>query len=100
MIYSTPVLEAIAMPHYIANATRRLMEKVMDQGTGAPARNEYGFKEKAGGKTGTTNDYKDAWFVGYTGRSPAVSGWGWTARKPLPLAAMAGSWRSLSGRTS
>lgn len=66
VIYSTPVLEAIAMPHFVANVTDRLMARVMDQGTGAPARSEYGFKEKAGGKTGTTNDYKDAWFIGYT----------------------------------
>jgi penicillin-binding protein 1A len=46
--------------------TSGLMERVMNEGTGAAARSEYHFKEKAGGKTGTTNDYKDAWFVGFT----------------------------------
>ena len=66
LIYSTPVLESEGMPASAALLTARLMEKVMNEGTGAPARKEYGFKEKAGGKTGTTNDYKDAWFVGYT----------------------------------
>jgi penicillin-binding protein 1A len=65
-VYETPVLEFEALPHPVATMTGKLMEKVMDQGTAASARREYGFKEKAGGKTGTTNDYKDAWFVGFT----------------------------------
>jgi penicillin-binding protein 1A len=43
----------------------QLMEEVMTRGTAASARS-LGFKLPAAGKTGTTNDYKDAWFVGYT----------------------------------
>lgn len=65
-VYNTPVLESEALPQPVALLTSRLMERVMNEGTAASARSEYGFKEKAGGKTGTTNDYKDAWFVGYT----------------------------------
>ena len=42
----------------------RMMREVMVSGTGARARTP-GFDEA--GKTGTTSDYKDAWFVGYTG---------------------------------
>jgi penicillin-binding protein 1A len=45
--------------------TSQLMEQVMTSGTAASAKS-LGFKLPAGGKTGTTNDYKDAWFVGYT----------------------------------
>ena len=41
------------------------MEQVLTRGTAASARS-LGFKLSAAGKTGTTNDYKDAWFVGYT----------------------------------
>jgi penicillin-binding protein 1A len=65
-LYETPVLETEALPQPVAMLTRGLMERVVDEGTGAAARTEYHFKEKAGGKTGTTNDYKDAWFVGFT----------------------------------
>ncbi|MEP6686306.1 MAG: PBP1A family penicillin-binding protein [Verrucomicrobiota bacterium] len=45
--------------------TSRLMEDVLTTGTAASARS-LGFKLPAAGKTGTTNDFKDAWFVGYT----------------------------------
>lgn len=66
ILYSTPVLESEGLSAPAAQVTARLMERVMKEGTAASARTEYGFKEKAGGKTGTTNDYKDAWFVGFT----------------------------------
>lgn len=42
-----------------------MLADVVNRGTGARARSE-GFRLPAGGKTGTTNDYKDAWFVGFT----------------------------------
>ena len=45
-----------------------MMADVMNRGTGSRARTE-GFKLPAAGKTGTTDDYGDAWFVGYTPQS-------------------------------
>jgi penicillin-binding protein 2D len=42
-----------------------MMRGVVDQGTGAIVRRK-GFGLPAAGKTGTTNDYKDAWFTGFT----------------------------------
>ncbi|HEU0207931.1 MAG TPA: PBP1A family penicillin-binding protein [Candidatus Udaeobacter sp.] len=45
--------------------TSQLMQDVLTKGTAASARS-LGFKLPAAGKTGTTNDYKDAWFLGYT----------------------------------
>jgi penicillin-binding protein 1A len=44
-----------------------MMADVVNAGTGAAARSA-GFRLPAAGKTGTTNDYHDAWFVGFTPR--------------------------------
>lgn len=43
-----------------------LMRGVMDGGTGSRMRFKYGIKAPMGGKTGTTNDNSDGWFIGYT----------------------------------
>ena len=43
-----------------------LMRGVMDGGTGSRMRFKYNIKSPMGGKTGTTNDNSDGWFVGYT----------------------------------
>ena len=68
MIYQTPVLEADVIKPEVAYLMRRILSQVMERGTAAAVRTEHGFKEPGGGKTGTTNDYKDAWFAGYTDR--------------------------------
>jgi 1A family penicillin-binding protein len=42
-----------------------MLRGVIDYGTAYGVR-QAGFKLPAAGKTGTTNDYKDAWFIGFT----------------------------------
>jgi membrane carboxypeptidase/penicillin-binding protein len=42
-----------------------MLADVIDSGTAWPAR-RVGFTLPAAGKTGTTNDYRDAWFIGFT----------------------------------
>jgi 1A family penicillin-binding protein len=42
-----------------------LLSDVVERGTGSPAR-QLGVTFPAGGKTGTTDDFKDAWFVGFS----------------------------------
>jgi penicillin-binding protein 1A len=43
-----------------------MLQDVMKRGTGYPVRRDYKFYGPAGGKTGTTNEFTDAWFVGFT----------------------------------
>ncbi|MBP9997766.1 MAG: transglycosylase domain-containing protein [Bacteroidales bacterium] len=43
-----------------------LMKGVINEGTGARLRSAYGLRGEIAGKTGTTNDNSDGWFIGYT----------------------------------
>jgi membrane carboxypeptidase/penicillin-binding protein len=59
------------LPEAIAFQMVSMLEDVVDRGTGAGAR-RYGVTGAVGGKTGSTNDYRDAWFVGFS--SSVVAG--------------------------
>ena len=62
-----------------------MMETVLDWGTAWRTR-QLGFTRPAAGKTGTTNDFGDAWFMGYTPDLLAVVWVGFDRRQALGLA--------------
>jgi penicillin-binding protein 1A len=65
LLYETSGTGRRVMSESTAFMTASMLQDVIDGGTGARARS-MGFRLPAGGKTGTTNDYRDAWFVGFT----------------------------------
>ena len=87
----------------VAFQTLSMLRDVIDRGTGSSARS-LGLRGPAGGKTGTTDDFKDAWFVGFTS-SVVVGVWvgfdqpatiddeGYGARLALPI------WTDFARRT-
>ena len=61
-----------------------MMRSVINEGTGAGAR-AAGFALDAAGKSGTTNDLRDAWFVGFTPELLAVVWVGMDDNRPVGL---------------
>jgi len=55
-----------AIPPGLAALMTGLLEDVVLYGVAYPLRGWYGFDRPVAGKTGTTDDFNDAWFVGYT----------------------------------
>jgi 1A family penicillin-binding protein len=53
------------LPEDVAFQMISMLQDVIDRGTGAAAR-RFGVQGSIAGKTGTTNDYHDAWFVGFS----------------------------------
>ena len=65
ILYSTLPLSYQAASGSSAWSVSRILNEVATQGTAASIQ-RLGFDKPCAGKTGTTNDFKDAWFAGYT----------------------------------
>jgi penicillin-binding protein 1A len=65
VLYSTEPSSTYAVSETTAFLMASMLADVINAGTGARARG-LGFTLPAAGKTGTTNDFHDAWFVGFT----------------------------------
>jgi penicillin-binding protein 1B len=61
-----------------------MLRSVLNEGTGAAARG-LGFTADAAGKSGTTNDQRDAWFVGFTPEILTVVWVGFDDNTPIGL---------------
>ena len=75
----TPALPADAV--FLVNS---MMRGAVDRGTASGAR-AGGIKGVLAGKTGTTNDYRDAWFVGFSPRFLAAVWVGYDDNRPVKL---------------
>jgi penicillin-binding protein 1B len=78
-----PQPEPVARPDTTYVVTD-MLRAVINEGTGAGVRSN-GFSLDAAGKTGTTNDLRDAWFVGFTPELLTVVWVGYDDNQPLGL---------------
>jgi penicillin-binding protein 1A len=65
-----------------ASTMTSMLQSVVDHGTGYPARAR-GFMNPAAGKTGTMDEYVDAWFVGYIPSLVCGTWVGFDEKKPI-----------------
>ncbi|HEX7678418.1 MAG TPA: PBP1A family penicillin-binding protein [Thermoanaerobaculia bacterium] len=67
-----------------------VMKGVVDRGTAGGARS-MGFRLTAAGKTGTTNDKRDAWFIGFTPKALTLTWIGFDDNAPTGLSGGTGA---------
>lgn len=85
-----PARPVEVLPAADAFLVTSLLQTVVDRGTGRPVRSA-GIRGPVAGKTGTTNDGADVWFVGYTPTLVASVWFG--VDRPQPL-----GWNASGGR--
>ncbi len=74
IVVREPAPEREVVPASAARMTRRMLEWAVDSGTAAALRGRHGLRGDLAGKTGTTQDHADGWFVGF---SPGLLGAVW-----------------------
>jgi penicillin-binding protein 1B len=65
ILEAPPPEASVVLDPAVAYLTTSLLQSVVAEGTARSLR-KLGFDAPAAGKTGTTNDGRDAWFIGYT----------------------------------
>jgi len=91
----TPVADPTAV--YQVN---RMLVQVMERGTGRAARANLPSGLVVAGKSGTSSDYRDSWFAGFSGSHQAVVWIGYDDNSPTGLTGSSGSlavWSRLMG---
>jgi len=81
--HHAPVPERVIRPESTFLVTS-MLRSVITEGTAASAAG-LGFAREAAGKTGTTNDYRDAWFAGFTPELLCVVWVGFDDNTPVGL---------------
>ena len=81
-VYASEQNERRALSESTAYMMASMMSDVLDYGTAASARS-LGFRLRAAGKTGTSQDYSDAWFVGFTPTMVAGVWFGYDKPRPI-----------------
>ncbi len=62
---ATPPAGKEALPSNDANIMNNILSAVIEEGTGQRLRSSYGLHNEMAGKTGTTQNQVDGWFIGY-----------------------------------
>lgn len=65
VLYRAAHLSQPALEEGVCSSINHVLRKVFERGTAASAKS-MGWNKTAAGKTGTTDNYHDAWFIGYT----------------------------------
>jgi len=89
-LYSQAERHTQAISEATAYMMSSMLSDVISGGTATRARSA-GFKLPAAGKTGTTDDYSDAWFIGYTPHLVAGVWFGLDQPAPIMTAGFAGT---------
>jgi penicillin-binding protein 1B len=92
-------VEQVANPEAVYTLDRMLIE-VMNHGTGRPARSYLSPNLVVAGKTGTSNDYRDSWFAGFSGSHLLIVWVGHDDNSPTGLTGTTGAlaaWSRLMG---
>lgn len=89
VVWSQEPNTARALDGAVAYIVTSMLKDVVDRGTGTGVR-AAGFSGVAAGKTGTTNDAADVWFVGFTPRMVGTIWMGFDRRKTVLRGATGG----------
>ena len=89
LLWSTEVATAAVIDPRDAYEITSMLRSVVDFGTGRTLR-DLGVKGPVAGKTGTTNDGNDVWFVGYTPSLLAGVWFGYDTPRPIAYGASGG----------